>query len=301
MCSKRAIDPEKMAALARYEAANGHTDDPKVTKLKAPKARPSKAPPAPRRKKMSNLEYRDSIIDLYKLQHLKPASDVPAYDVTSPTRYPAAPMSSAIGSERLANVLRKYEWVMKPQGVTPADFKNWRLHSMMMTPEQLGELVRVTGRTIRMWESGKSEIPFAMWWVMHSTLQDPDTFLTRPGFHDFYIGYDHDKGEAQLCSYTWPDIRCSPTDLYFNRAALNQVGTLQGKVEQQAKEIGELTAENTRLRQMLKAGTVANELTAMHEHIGNLLKQMHTADIVSFPEPAPAASEVIEFPRQATA
>jgi uncharacterized protein Veg len=140
-----------------------------------------------------------------------------------------------------------------------------------------------------------------MWWVMHSTLQDPDTFLTRPGFHDFYIGYDQDKGEAQLCSYTWPDIRCSPTDLYFNRAALNQVGTLQGKVEQQQKEIGELTAENTRLRQMLKAGTVANELTVMHEHIGNLLKQMHTADIVSFPEPAPAVSEVIEFPRQATA
>lgn len=32
----------------------------------------------------------------------------------------------------------------------------------------------------------------------------------------------------------------------------------------------------------------------------NLLKQMHTADIVSFPEPAHAAF-VIEFPRQATA
>ena len=143
MCSKRAIDPEKMAALARYNAANGHSDDPKVTKLKAPRARLSKAPPAPRRQKMTNLEYRDSIIDMYKLQHLKKADDVPAYDVTSSTRYPAAPMSNAIGNERLATILKKYEWVMKPQGVTPADFKNWRLYSMMMTPEQLGELVRV--------------------------------------------------------------------------------------------------------------------------------------------------------------
>lgn len=291
MPSKREIPADKLAALARYDAANGHSDDPKVTKLKAPKARAPKAPPAPRRKKMTSLEYRDAIIDMYKLQHLTKAEDIPAYDVTSPTRYPAAPMSSAIGNERLASVLKKYEWVMKPQGVTPADFKNWRLHSMMMTPEQLGELVRVTGRTIRMWESGKSEIPFAMWWVMHSTLQDPDYFLTRPGFHDFYIGYDRDKGEPQLCSYTWPDIRCSPTDLYFNRAALSQVSTLQSKVDQQEKTIGEMTAENTRLRQMLKAGTVATELAAMHAHIGTILEQMHTADVVEFP----AAGVVLKF------
>jgi hypothetical protein len=38
----------------------------------------------------------------------------------------------------------------------------------------------------------------------------------------------------------------------------------------------------------------------MHEHIGNLLKQMQTADIVSFPEQE-TVSTVIEFPRQATA
>lgn len=301
MPSKREIPADKLEALARYNAANGHSDDPKVTKLKAPRARLSKAPPAPRRKKLTAQEYRDSIIALYKLQHLDKAEDIPAYDVTSPTRYPAAPMSAAIGSERLAAILKKYAWVMKPQGVTPADFKSWRLYTMMMTPEQLGELVRVNARTIRNWENGTSEIPFSMWWVMHTTLQDPETFLTRPGFHDFYIDYDRHTGDAMLCSYTWPDIKATPTDMYFNRSALNQVSTLQSKVEQQQKTIGELTAENTRLRQMLKAGTVANELTAMHEHIGNLLKQMHTADIVAFPEPATSASEIIEFPRQATA
>lgn len=299
--AKREIDPEKLAALARYNAANGDSDDPKVTKLKAPRARQSKASPAPRRKKLTAQEYRDSVIAMYKLQHLQKAEDVPAYDVTSATRYPAAPMSGAIGDERLRYILKKYEWVMQPQGITAAAFKNWRLYSMMMTPEQLGELVRVNGRTIRNWENGTSEIPFSMWWVMHSTLQDPDYFLTRPGFHDFYIDYDRTTGEAQLCSRTWPDIRCTPTDLYFNRAALNKVSSLQGKVEQQEKTIADLTAENTRLRQMLKAGTVADELNAMHEHIGNLLKRMHTADIVTFPEQAPATSEIIDFPRQATA
>jgi DNA-binding transcriptional regulator YiaG/uncharacterized coiled-coil protein SlyX len=300
MCSKRAIDPEKLEALARYNAANGHTDDPKVTKLKAPRARLSKASPAPRRKKMTSMEYRDAIVEMYKLQHLEQAVDVPAYDVTRSTRYPAAPMNTRIGDERLASTLKRHAWVMKPQGVSAGELKSWRENFMYMNTEQLAALVRVTDRTIRNWENGTSEIPFSMWWMMHATLQDPEYFLTRPGFHDFYIGYDHDKNEPQLCSYTWPDIRCSPTDLYFNRSALNQVSTLQSKVAQQEKTIGELTAENTRLRQMLKAGTVADELTAMHEHIGNLLKQMHTADIVSFPEPVPT-SEVIEFPRQATA
>jgi DNA-binding transcriptional regulator YiaG len=300
MCSKRAIDPEKLAALARYNAATGHTDDPKVTNLKAPRARATKPPPAPRKKKMTALEYRDSVLAMYKLQHLKKAEDVPAYDVTKATRYPAAPMSTRIGDERLQSILKRFEWVMKPQGISGAELKSWREHSMYMTTEQLATLVRVTDRTIRNWENGTSEIPFSMWWMMHTTLQDPDYFLTRPGFHDFYIDFDRHTGEPALCSYTWPDIRATPTNLYFNQAALSKVGQLQYALERKEKALAELTAENTRLRQMLKAGTVANELTAMHEHIGNLLKQMHTADIVSFPESA-STSEVIEFPRQATA
>jgi hypothetical protein len=61
-----------------------------------------------------------------------------------------------------------------------------------------------------------------------------------------------------------------------------------------------MTAENTQLRQMLKAGTVAAELAVMHAHIGGLLKQMHTADIVAFPETEPAG-QVVDFPRQASA
>lgn len=300
MPKRRDMDPEKLAALARYEAANGFSDDPKVTNLKARKTVKAKPVPARRRKKLTSLEYRDAIMALYRLPHLQPAEDLPPYDVTSPTRYPAAPMNSAIGDERLRYILKRHEWVMKPQGISPGDFRNWRQYSMLMTPEQLAELVRVSPRTVRNWENGTTPIPFSMWWVMHCTLQDPEYFLTRPGFHDFYIRYDHAKGEAVLCSHTWPDIQCTPHELYLFRSALGQVGTLQSQVAQQQKEIDALTAENTRLRQMLKAGTVANELAAMHEHIGNLLKQMHTADIVSFPEVAPTP-EVIDFPRQATA
>lgn len=300
MPSKREVPADKLAALARYNAANGYSDDPKVTNLKAPRARATKPPPTARQKKMTNLEYRDSLIEMFKLQHLKKADDIPAYDVTRATRYDEVVMWKRAGDERLDATLKRYEWVMKPQGVTAADFKNWREHIMLMNHEQLGALVRVNERTIRNWENGTSEIPFAMWWVMHSTLQDPDYFLTRPGFHDFYIGYDHNRGEATLCSHTWPDIRCTPTDLYVQRAAVNQVGAQRYQLEQKDKEIAELTAQNTKLRQMLKEGTVAAELTAMHEHIGTLLKRMHTADVLAFPD-VETTSDIIPFPRQASA
>jgi uncharacterized coiled-coil protein SlyX len=197
--------------------------------------------------------------------------------------------------------LKRNAWVMNPQGVTAGAFRSWRENIMCMTAEQLAVLVRVSDRTVRNWENGTSEIPFSMWWMMTSTLQDPEFFLTRPGFHDFYIDYDRERGEPLLRSYSWPDIRYSPSDLYVNRTALNQVTSLEAKARLQEKTIGELTAENTRLRQMLKAGTVAAELSAMHEHIGQLLKQMHTADIVAFPESPAVAADILEFPRQAHA
>jgi DNA-binding transcriptional regulator YiaG len=293
------VDPEKAAALARLNAADG-TGDPKVAKLKAPRTRAPKAPALPRRRKMSALEYRDSIIEMFRLQHLRKEESLPPYDVTNITRYPEAPISPDIGNERLRQTLQRYAWVMKPQGVTAGDFQMWREHYMGMTRVQLAALVRVNERTVRLWEQGVSKIPFAMWWVLHSTLQDPAYFLTRPGFHDFYIDYNRNTGEAQLCSSTWPDIKYTPTELYTNRAAMSEVTRLQVKVKEQDQKIDELTAENTRLRQMLKAGTVAAELSAMHAHIGKLLQQMHTADVVAFPDPEPT-SEVIPFARQAQA
>ena len=300
MPSKREVPADKLAALARYNAANGESSDPKVTAIKAPRTRRIK-PPAPAwAKKMTPMQFRDSVIEMYKLQHLKKAEDVPAYDVTRATRYPAAPMSTRIGDERLHSILKRYEWAMESQGITAGALKSWRENIMYMNTEQLASLVRVSDRTVRNWESGATDIPFSMWWVMHSTLQNPDYFLTRPGFHDFYISYDKQTGEPALCSYTWPDIRATPTNLYFNQAALSSVSQLQHKLEQQEKALGEMTAENTRLRQMLKVGAVEAKLAEMHEHIGTLLTQMRTADIVAFPD-AVATSEIIEFPRQAHA
>ena len=296
-------DDDKSAALARYLAAQGHSDDPKVTKLKAPKGRApkakAKAAPA-RRKKMTPNEYRDAVIEMYKLQHLKPAQDIPEYDVTRITRYPAAPIGAAIGDVRLEMALKRYGWGMKEQGVTAGDIKLWREHCLGMTTAQLAAFVRVNERTIRNWEDGTSAVPFSMWWMVHCTLQDPAFFLTRPGFHDYYIDYDRQTGEAMLRSYTWPDICYTPNQLYANRAALNEVSRLQVEVADLKRQVGELTAENTRLRQMAKTGAVTAELKAMQAHIADLLSRMHTADVLAFPENETAA-EVVPFPLQASA
>lgn len=239
----------------------------------------------------SESERGERLIKQYKLNHLKKSEVVQPYDVTNPTRYPEVVMWNATGSLVLDKILKRYAHAMKPQGITPEDFKMWREHFMLMNPEQLGALVRVSARTIRNWENGVSEIPFSMWWVMHVTMQDPEYFLTRPGFHDFYI--EHVEGTAYLCSHSYPDIRWTATDLYFNRCALNEVLILREKIKRQDEKLNELTAENTRLRQMLKTEGVTGELQAMHDHIGALMKRIHTADVMPFhaePEAAPAVN-----------
>jgi DNA-binding XRE family transcriptional regulator len=230
----------------------------------------------------------DRMIKEHKLSHLHKADSVPPYQVESATRYPKVTFEGDAGKLALERILRRYGHVMKPQGITPTDFRMWREHFMLMTPEQLAALVRVSSRTIRNWESGANEIPFSMWWVMHVTLQDPEYFLTRPGFHDFYIEYL--GGEAYLCSHSYPDIRWTATDLYFNRCALSEVYVLREQIKKREEKVDELTAENTRLRQLLKTEGVTGELQAMQDHIGALMKRIQTADVKHF-QTAPQAAQ----------
>jgi len=231
------------------------------------------------------------------MKQLQP-SDLPeGFDASKPTRY-AKPVMVDNGRITLDGILRRNAFIMKEHGVSALALQHWRLHMLYMSPEQLAELVRVPVKTVLAWESGETPIPFSMWWVMHSTLQDPAVFLTRPGFHNFYI--DYYDGEAVLCSRTHPDIRYTVTELYTGKVALKGIEALHQQLEQQVRLNEELVAENTRLRQMAKTGAVAQELAAMQAHIADLLKRMNTADVLPFPETEPAG-QVVDFPRQASA
>ncbi|HJV82445.1 hypothetical protein [Noviherbaspirillum sp.] len=285
---------EELAAAAKRLGVHGR--DSKIADLRerprktAPKEQPQKVTKQKRQKRHQETEGEclDRMIKQYKLNHLIKKEHVEPYDVTKPTRYPEVVMWNTAGNLLLDRILKRYAHVMKPQGITPIDLKMWREHFMLMNHEQLGALIRVSSRTIRNWESGVCEIPFSMWWVMHVTMQDPEHFLTRPGFHDFYIEYV--DGKAHLCSHSYPDIRWTVTDLYFNRCALNEVLTLREQINRREEKIDELTAENTRLRQLLKVEGVASELQAMHEHIGALMKRIQTADVMHF-EAAPQVTQ----------
>jgi DNA-binding transcriptional regulator YiaG len=302
MGSRLTVDPEKLAAIERYNEANGFgPQDPKVRKLeRLAKGEPvKKRGPYQKRRNMTDFEKMLEAVENHGFTPLKPAKDLPPYDVTKATRYSEAVMWTAKdGAARLDRILKRYAHVMKPQGITASDFKSWREHFMLMTVDQLAALVRVTPRTVRNWENGESEIPFSMWWVMHSTVQDPENFLTRPGFHDFYIEYV--DGEAVLCSSKWPDIRYTAADLFFNRCALSEVHSLRAQMERQESRLNELTAENTKLRQMLKAKGLTTELQAMHEQLTALMQKITTADVVEFPEPAKNEADIIPL-KQATA
>lgn len=279
--AKYTSDEMKELAAAAKRLGLGKKRDKKIVDFRQ-KSTADVIQPEPQKRRRAGYESEDErcerMIKQYKLKHLPKAEAPKAYDVTNPTRYPEAVMWNTTGSVMLDKVLKRYAYVMQPQGITPHDFKMWRTQFMLMSPEQLGALVRVTGRTIRDWENGASKIPFAMWWVMHVTMQDPAYFLTRPGFHDFYIEYVNDV--AYLCSHTWPDIRWTATDLYFNRCALNEVLCLREDIKARDVAIQELTNENTSLRHMLKTEGVSAELQAMHDHIGALMSRIHTADVM---------------------
>lgn len=221
----------------------------------------------------------------YNLKPLEEISEVEPYDVTNSTRY-AQVEDWTGGEERLQHILRQYGPAMPERGISPEAMKRWREQFMLMTPEQLGTLLRVSGRTVRNWEAGKSSIPFSMWWMMHCTLQDPQYFLSRPGFHDFYIKYEN--GTPLLCSAKWPDIRQSPSDLWINRAAINEMTRMRNDLVKKDEEIAELTLENTRIRKLLKVNKVTAELQAMQDKLTDLLKRVHTADVVEFPYQEPA-------------
>lgn len=261
-----------------------NTRNSKIKRLAGGKDPATGKKPAKKRSKFeTEQERKDRIVRDYKLKPLRQAEEVEPYDVTNPTRYASVKeFFPGDGNQRLQSILKMYHIALHEHVITPRGLRNWREHFMLMTPEQLGQLVRVSARTVRNWEAGKNEIPFSMWWMMHCTLQDPKMFLTRPGFHDFYI--DYTQHPPELCSHTWPDIRYSATDLWINRAALSEVLSTRNQMKAQQDELDSLKAENTRLRQLLKAESVAAELQAMQAHIGDLLKRIHTADIIPFPK-----------------
>ena len=138
-------------------------------------------------------EFLERMLATYKVKPLIVADIKADYDVTNSTRYQEVEMWNA-GTIAQENMMKMYKFAMKPQGITPGEMRSWREHYLLMSREQLAAVIRVTERTVSNWEEARSPIPFSMWWMMHTTLQDPECFLTRPGYHDFYIEYEN--GEA---------------------------------------------------------------------------------------------------------
>jgi DNA-binding transcriptional regulator YiaG len=275
---------EALAAVGK-RLGIGKVRDKKIADIRdrpakgAPKKERAEAKKRGGSRRETEIERRERMIAMYKLKPLPLADIADDYDVTNPTRYQAVVMWNA-GDLMLDKILNRYKHVMNEQVITPRDFQRWREFYMLMNPEQLGALVRVSARTIRNWENGETPIPFSMWWVMHVTMQDPEYFLTRPGFHDYYIEYV--DGVPLLCSHSYPDIRWTTTDLYVNRCAVGEATRLRRVIDSQDENLRELAAENTRLRQMLKTKGVTAELQAMHEHIGQMMQRIQTADVMPF-------------------
>lgn len=137
--------------------------------------------------------------------------------------------------------------------------------------------MRVSPQQIRSWESGRSPIPFAVWYMMHSLLQSPDVWLARCGFADLYVEYRN--GEAYLRSATYPGVRFTHAQLCYYELAMRRLDTLQKEHREVCAQLEALRAENADLRNMFARGHVTAELRDMSDRLRELLGRIGTADV----------------------
>jgi hypothetical protein len=175
-----------------------------------------------------------------------------------------------------------YERATQIETLTPADFVQWRKNYVQLTVDECARLFRVSVAAVKRWERGTTQIPFAVWYVMHSYLQAPDVWVSRCGFSDLYVEYD--DGEAFLCSAEWPDIRYSHGQLVCLSQAVNRMHSMDCDIQKLSARVRELENENTGLRQMFKENAITQELQGMHERLSSLLAQVNTADLYSLAE-----------------
>jgi len=204
----------------------------------------------------------------------------------SGTTYPAVRLPTVpLGGKRrsASQVFRRcYRIAFEKWEVTPAQLRYWREFIMFVSVEEFAALLRVTGRTIRCWEAGKSRIPFAVWWVMYVTSFEPDFKIARGGFDLFHVAVR--GGEHRLVHEEWPDISWTLEELLNLTARSSRAATLEWDLAKAEEEIGRLQAENTALRHLFKTGGVVNELDDMQKRIASLLDRISTADVIDFPD-----------------
>lgn len=183
-------------------------------------------------------------------------------------------------SEALNKMFPGYhpQWVQMSQMMTigPENFMYLRL-LLGMTVEQCAAYLRVNVRSIRMWESGSSPVPFAEFELMRLVLESVSFKTSHPKWDGWFISSDGKLVSPQEKSHCF-----TPDDLKLLVQTYTEKAWLTCEVQRLKKELGEAVEENTRLRQMFLSQGVVDELHSLQDRMNSLIKQIATAQVIPF-------------------
>lgn len=185
-------------------------------------------------------------------------------------------------SEELKKAFPDYhpQWVIQSQlltDITGEHFQYLRKNVLRITPQQCAAYLRVTQRTIRLWEKGDVRVPFMAFELLRMVYRSAQFRLSHPDWDGWFI-----STTGKLISPDLRDHAMSPSDLNLVPYLHNWNATMKAEIVDLTQKLNDAQQENTKLRQMFVAQGVVDELAAMQDTIAELMTRIATAKIIPF-------------------
>ncbi len=163
--------------------------------------------------------------------------------------------------------------------VTAERFKAMRSELLQLSVAQCAAYLCVSQAAVKRWESGEEGVPVA---AFEALRQQSESVFCRMS-HQQWDGWFIERQTGELVSPDVGKLALKPAELNALPMLYGELSMLRNDNAQKAARIDELEAENAALRAGLAVKAVAAELSDMQERIGEMLRSLHTADIVPFP------------------
>lgn len=158
--------------------------------------------------------------------------------------------------------------------VTPETFTFRRLQ-LGMNKEQCMAYLRISPATLRRWENGHQEIPFAAYELLRVLQENLFARMSHKAWDGWFI-----SAHGTLVSPNFGRCEYTPERLEWVASQGTEATRLQTEVNRLKHELEVAQAENTKLREMFVNQGVVDELYAMKDRVTALVKQLGTARIL---------------------
>lgn len=158
--------------------------------------------------------------------------------------------------------------------VTPESFTYRRLQ-LGMNKEQCMAYLRISAATLRRWENGHQEIPFAAYELLRILQENLFARMSHKAWDGWFI-----SAHGKLVSPNMGRCEFTPEQLELVAFQGTEASRLQTEVNRLKRELETAQEENTKLREMFVNQGVVDELYAMKDRVTSLVKQLGTARIL---------------------